>query len=58
LLTTAITAAIVGVLNALGVAPDPFLIGAIWVAVKACIVGLAMLGGARLLQRGREKSDG
>jgi hypothetical protein len=57
LLTTAITAVIVGALNMLGVAPDPFLIGAIWVAVKAAIVGLGLLGGAKLLQRARKQDS-
>lgn len=51
MITTAITAAIVGLLNILGVAPDPFLIGAIWLAVKALIVGGGLLGGAKLVQR-------
>ncbi|MEB3329453.1 MAG: hypothetical protein VKQ33_09505 [Candidatus Sericytochromatia bacterium] len=57
MLTTAITAAIVGALNILGVSPDPVLIGAIWVAVKAAIVGLGLLGGARLLQRARKQDS-
>jgi hypothetical protein len=39
LLTTAITAAIVGALSLFGMTPTPWLIGAIWIGVKVLVVG-------------------
>ncbi|MEB3198860.1 MAG: hypothetical protein VKP62_16840 [Candidatus Sericytochromatia bacterium] len=49
MLTTAITAAIVSLLNLFGVSPEPMLIGAIWIAVKALVVATGLAVGGSLL---------
>jgi hypothetical protein len=48
MITTAITGAIGAILAFFGIAPGPYL-GAVWIAVKLLIVGLALLFGTRAL---------
>ena len=50
MITTAITAAIGAALSFFGIPPGPYL-GAVWIAVKLLIVGVAVLIGVRSLRK-------
>lgn len=52
MITTAITAMIVGVLNFFGIPPGPYMAG-IWIAVKIMIVGIIALIAWRTAARRR-----
>ena len=54
MLTSAITAAIVWVLNLLGIPPGPY-IAAVWVGVKAVLVGVAALLAWRIARKKRSE---
>ena len=56
MITTAITAAIVAALAFFGIAPSPWLVGAIWIAVKAMVVLGALALAARTMRRSKAAS--
>jgi len=57
MITSAITAAIVAVLNFLGVSPDPYLIGGIWIGVKIGIIGVMAFFGWRMVRKRKQAAD-
>lgn len=55
MISASITAAIVGILALLGIAPAPWMVGAIWLFAKGAIVVLGLLGAGKLYQRAKAK---